>query len=298
MENAASKMMREYVNSQKFNSTTEIMEAMKDLFRDALQQVMEGELEESLGYEKSGRMSEIEESVHMIGGFSSITINGEKSVKKIYYAKISDIIILDRFNQLLTLVIKEKQEQIKQFHFDIDKKLSLYSKTLIRIIICKELNINNKAIVFEKNKYGKTHLKATPNLHFNLSHTRNAVVVAVLDEPVGVDIEKVKTSDLQIAKRFFSDSEFTYITKSDVGIDNRFYEIWTKKEAYIKYIGKGLYLPLNSFDVLDTVISRRIRTFQKDDCVIPVCSERSNQVFDIIELSENDIEDMCNEFST
>lgn len=62
MENTASEMMRNYVNSQKFSSTAEIMEAMKNLFRDALQQVMESELEETLGYEKSERMSETEEN--------------------------------------------------------------------------------------------------------------------------------------------------------------------------------------------------------------------------------------------
>lgn len=53
MENTTSELMRNYVNSQKFSNTTEIMEAMKDLFRDVLQQVMEGELEEQLGHEKA-----------------------------------------------------------------------------------------------------------------------------------------------------------------------------------------------------------------------------------------------------
>ena len=48
-------VLREYVNSQKFSSTVEVMEAMKDMFRDVLQQVMEGELDETLGYGKSER---------------------------------------------------------------------------------------------------------------------------------------------------------------------------------------------------------------------------------------------------
>ena len=49
-------VLREYVNSQKFSSTVEVMEAMKDMFRDVLQQVMEGELDETLGYGKSERL--------------------------------------------------------------------------------------------------------------------------------------------------------------------------------------------------------------------------------------------------
>ena len=50
--------MKAYVDSQKFNSTTEIMEVMKEMFRDVLQQVMESELDAELGYEKSQRMSD------------------------------------------------------------------------------------------------------------------------------------------------------------------------------------------------------------------------------------------------
>ena len=48
--------MKEYVRSQNFSSTTEIMEAIKEMFRDVLQQVMEIELEETLGYEKNSRI--------------------------------------------------------------------------------------------------------------------------------------------------------------------------------------------------------------------------------------------------
>lgn len=58
MERTPEEMMREYVNSQKFTSTSDIMTAMKEMFGDVLQQVMECELEEKLGYEKSQRTSD------------------------------------------------------------------------------------------------------------------------------------------------------------------------------------------------------------------------------------------------
>ena len=56
MEKVPAELMKEYVNSQKFTSTTEIMEAMKAMFGDVLQQVMEAELDTKLGYEKSERI--------------------------------------------------------------------------------------------------------------------------------------------------------------------------------------------------------------------------------------------------
>ena len=51
-------MLKAYMNSQEFSSTTEIMKAMKEMFRDVLQQVMESELDMELGYEKSQRTSD------------------------------------------------------------------------------------------------------------------------------------------------------------------------------------------------------------------------------------------------
>ena len=52
MEKTPKEMLKAYVDSQKFSSTTEIMDAMKEMFRDVLQQVMESELDAELGYEK------------------------------------------------------------------------------------------------------------------------------------------------------------------------------------------------------------------------------------------------------
>ena len=78
MEKVPAELMKEYVNSQKFTSTTEIMEAMKAMFGDVLQQVMEAELDTKLGYEKSERTSNDDEN-----GLSKNYRNGhsKKTVK-------------------------------------------------------------------------------------------------------------------------------------------------------------------------------------------------------------------------
>ena len=45
MEKTSKELLKEYVNSQHFTSTTDIMNSMKELFSDVLQQVMEAVLE-------------------------------------------------------------------------------------------------------------------------------------------------------------------------------------------------------------------------------------------------------------
>ncbi len=58
MEKASKELLRDFVNSQHFTSTTDILNSMKELFSDVVQQVMEAELEEMLGYVKSIRSLE------------------------------------------------------------------------------------------------------------------------------------------------------------------------------------------------------------------------------------------------
>ena len=212
-------------------------------------------------------------------------------VQNLLYIKISDTINVSCFNRLLSCVSKKKQEQVQRFHHDIDKKLSLYSEIAVRAIICQTLNVSNHEIVFVQTQYGKPYLEGYPDCHFNLSHTRNAIAVIISDKPAGVDIEKIAAADLQIAKRFFTENEAAYIETTDIGKDKRFYEVWTKKEAYIKYKGKGLSMALNSFDVLCDTISKQIQTFQINDYIISACGEYSE--FQIIEISEMDVERMA-----
>ena len=87
MEKASKELLREFVNSQHFRSTTDILNSMKELFSDVLQQVMEAELEETLGYEKSGHASDNIEpgkSKNYRNGYSKKTVKtqlGEVDVK-------------------------------------------------------------------------------------------------------------------------------------------------------------------------------------------------------------------------
>ena len=87
MEKTSKELLKEFVNSQKFTSTTEIMNSMKELFSDVLQQVMEAELEEKLGYEKSERIANEEENCcrkNYRNGYSKKTVKtqlGEVDVK-------------------------------------------------------------------------------------------------------------------------------------------------------------------------------------------------------------------------
>lgn len=208
---------------------------------------------------------------------------------KLYFLQLDETIDENIFNQLFTFLSEGKQKQIKHFRVDIDKKLCMYSELLIKIIASQALDIEIKDILIEKERYGKPYLKGYKNFHFNISHTRNAIIVAVSRTSVGVDIEKIRKAETKIAKRFFTQTEQSYVSEFAEKVDKRFYEIWTKKEAHIKYIGEGLKIPLRSFDVFNKRISKQIQTFIKEGYIISICNKYSKD-YEVVEINQEQIE--------
>ena len=211
----------------------------------------------------------------------------------IYFLPLPDSEEDRSLHQLLPFVPEEKQEKIKRFRFHMDRKLSLYSELLVRVVASQTLNIPNGEIVFERGEWGKPRLWGHPDFHYNISHTRSAVMVAVSDSPVGADIEKIKKAELGIAKRYFAEQEQDYISISEEGAAERFYEIWTRKEAYCKYIGKGLSLPLRSFDVAGPPLCASIMTMKWGEYIGSVCAQQPNMQFTVQEWTQDQIERMA-----
>lgn len=81
-------------------------------------------------------------------------------------------------------------------------------------------------------------------LNFTLSHTQSLVVCAISETcRVGVDAEKIKTDfDLaQLIPHVFSEDEMDEFVQEELETRaDRFYHLWTLKEALLKAIGQGL----------------------------------------------------------
>ncbi len=79
------------------------------------------------------------------------------------------------------------------------------------------------------NRYGKPEFPDHPDVCFNLSHTRGAVLVGVHDQPIGVDIEKLRPV-----------SERTMQRIAGVVTQREFFESWVRRESRSKWGGTGL----------------------------------------------------------
>lgn len=143
-------------------------------------------------------------------------------------------------------------KQICKYTFcKAENTLSIYAELVIRAFICAAYNVCNKDLVFSFSPHGKPYWAENSEFHFNLSHSGNMIAIALSNVPVGIDIEGIDCPDLRVAKRFFSKDEQEYVFSKAQERVQRFYEIWTKKEAYTKYLGMGLSYPFNSFNVLE-----------------------------------------------
>ena len=154
------------------------------------------------------------------------------------------------------------------------ENISETAKEIVKILASKILSVDKSKLEFAIGKNGKPYFKENKNFHFNISHSKNAIAVAVSNTEIGVDIEKLRNADFRVCDRFFTETEKEY-----VGYDNRrFFEIWTKKEAYIKLNG----LALKNFKEAqsDNIFSTEI-----EDYIISVAQKEKTNI-DIILLEK------------
>lgn len=94
----------------------------------------------------------------------------------------------------------------------------------------------------EKTDQGKPFLPAFPEFHFNVTHSKKMIMVALSLGPVGVDLERVRPLDvIPIAKRFFSPQDLLFLPEENQEQNQQtFFKLWTAKEAALKADGGGI----------------------------------------------------------
>jgi 4'-phosphopantetheinyl transferase len=171
--------------------------------------------------------------------------------------------LLDAYRAWLS---PDEARQSQRFLREADRQRYLLTRGLARGVLADYTGEAPPALAFAAQVFGKPVLRAAagapPPPHFNLSHTCGLVVLAVCREAeVGVDVEAIDRSldPLRLAARHFSPSERAALAAAtDAQRHERFFELWTLKEAYAKALGQGLNLDLQSFSVVLDAAQPRI----------------------------------------
>lgn len=167
---------------------------------------------------------------------------------RICVINISEKLDAEKYTFLEQFVAMEKVARIQKFWHWEDRQRSLFGDLLIRKMISEQTGRANDELSFETTDFGKPNLKGETGLYFNISHSGDWVACVIHTESIGIDVEIIQDIDLSISEMYFSPEENNEIVRAEDSFE-RFFDYWTLKESFIKYIGKGLSQPLNSFTI-------------------------------------------------
>jgi len=103
------------------------------------------------------------------------------------------------------------------------------------------------------NDFNRPYITNGPD--FNISHSGNYVLCALSsDQKVGIDVEEIREVDFALFTNCFTENEWSHINDSP-SPTTLFYKFWTRKEAVIKADGRGLNIPLQSFEVVHDLVT-------------------------------------------
>ena len=162
----------------------------------------------------------------------------------------------------------DERARADRFRFDIDRRRFTAARGLLRVLLGRMLGLPPGEVEFSYGNHGKPSLRrpTDPGLEFNLSHSHGLALIATSwGQAVGVDLEFHRPEfDFQgIAGRFFTPREFAAIeAQPEAERRSAFFRGWTRKEAFLKARGDGLWLGLDQFEVsiAPDVPPRLIRT--------------------------------------
>ncbi len=88
-------------------------------------------------------------------------------------------------------------------------------------------------------EHGKPTLLEYPHIHFNISHCRRAIAVAISDQPIGIDVEVIGRENDSLAHHVLNARELHQM-QSSPNPSALFAQLWTQKEALFKLLSTGI----------------------------------------------------------
>jgi 4'-phosphopantetheinyl transferase len=175
----------------------------------------------------------------------------KETVADVWRVKISaNLWGIDNF--LPTLTAEEISRANKYFRVK-DRERFIISRGVLRYLLGKYLNKTPTSITFDLSENKKPYIANAGNatIHYNLSHSEDWILIAFSTAEIGADVEFINSiyKYEEILEDNFGKSEISYIKQDDSL--NRFFLLWTRKEALTKATGKGLDDDLKLIPCLD-----------------------------------------------
>jgi 4'-phosphopantetheinyl transferase len=144
----------------------------------------------------------------------------------------------------------------ERFHFSRDRDRFIARRGLLRELLGFQLQMAPGHLEFSAGLYGKLALVAPCHaqpLHFSLAHSQDIAVFALSrSSEIGVDVEVLRQlpdlADL-ISTVFSSREKVQWQSIPESEREQAFFDVWTRKEAFVKGTGDGLQAILTTLEV-------------------------------------------------
>ena len=149
----------------------------------------------------------------------------------------------------------------------------------MRSVIAKKISRSIEEIQIERDENGKPYV-VDSRLMISLAHSANWAACSVGEVPSGVDVEEDFTDALAVAKNFFTAQEYRQVCNVDGWARaEKFLSLWTIKESFAKFIGRGIDENFNDIDALEILSGNGAvvgKNFLVDRAVVGLCTECGN----------------------
>jgi 4'-phosphopantetheinyl transferase len=149
------------------------------------------------------------------------------------------LLLLDAAEQAQALAIKNESRRHRY----------VIAQGHLRSLLSKTVKQPPEALRIAKTEHGKPYLVDFPEVAFNLSHSADAMVIAIGQNcRLGIDMEicKSRTNFPALVDKCFAEVEASWWhALPEIEKSLEFYRFWTRKEAFVKAIGRGISLGLN-----------------------------------------------------
>ena len=169
-------------------------------------------------------------------------------------------------SKALNEISEQRREQALKFKFEQGQRLCVLAYQLLKEGLHKEYGITENPI-FEYNEHGKPSIVGHPEIYFNLSHCKEAVVCAISNHPIGVDVESIREFKDSLVNYTMNDDEVREIEASE-NPASAFIRLWTMKEATMKLVGTGISNDMKT--VIDTT-KYKYTTIDRQRYIYTVC---------------------------
>ena len=140
--------------------------------------------------------------------------------------------------QALGTISEQRRQQALKYKFEQGQRLCVAAYLLLKQALREQEGITDNP-VFGYGPHGKPFIVGHPELHFSLSHCKEAAVCVLSRQPIGIDVESVGRYRDSVARYAMSDAELQQIQQA-ANPEVEFVRLWTMKESLLKLTGEGI----------------------------------------------------------